>query len=248
VIPPPGFEWVQHRCTTVLVRADVRDWVVPLLDAADRAWQGYDARPVAGGRGGARIVVGAQGHAVVVRPYRRGGFPARVLRDTYFGWNPRPFRELCATEALRRRAAPVVEVYAAAVRWRLPGCYRGWLVSRYVPGAASLWAWLSAAPAPAERRVVFARVGQALRRLHERGGQHPDLNLNNILVCGGANAPDVVFIDFDRAQASARGRSAAADFARLRRSAQKLDPHGSHVATADFEQLEAAYRGGGTCV
>jgi len=247
VIPPPGFEWLHGRPTTLLVRADVCNWVVPLLHAAEGDWRGYDTLPVAGGRGGALVVRGPQGHAVVVRPYRRGGLPARLLHDTYCGWSPRPFRELCFTEALRQRGAPVVEVYAAAVRWLIPGCYRGWLVSRYVPGARSLWAWVSATPAPPERRAVFRQVGHALRRLHDRGGQHPDLNLNNILVCGGPHTPEVVFIDFDRARPFARGRTSAADFARLRRSAQKLDPRGEHVAAADFEDLEAAYQAGGAC-
>src|SRR5206468_874564 len=145
-----------------------------------------------------------------------------------------PFRELYAMEALRQKAAPIVEVYGAAVHWLIPGCYRGWLATRYVPGARSLWTWVLAAPSTAERNAVFRQVGHALRRLHASGGCHPDLNLNNILVCPGTQGPNVLFIDFDRAHAPLRRQAVQADLARLRRSADKLDPRGERVTRLDF--------------
>lgn len=242
VTPPPGFEWVRDGRMHSLVRTDVRVWLVPLLRAARTHWDGYATRPLAGGRGGARIV---PAHNVVVRPYRRGGLPARLLHDTYFGWNPRPFRELCVTAALRDRGAPVAEVYGAAVEWLLPGCYRGWLATRYIGGARTLWDWASQ-PAPAtERAPVLRGIGKAVRRLHECGARHPDLNANNILLCG---ASDVVFIDFDRAHVgTGGGEDGRPDLDRLWRSLRKLDPESRCVSAADFELLRAAYREGPAC-
>jgi 3-deoxy-D-manno-octulosonic acid kinase len=245
VISPPGFEWVREQRTTALVRSDLRAWLLPVLHAADGDWRAYSTRELPGGRGGTRLV-SSGGSQVVVRPYRRGGLPARLLHDTYFGCSPRPFRELCATEALRRQGAPVVEVYGAAVRWRAPGCYRGWLATRYLRGARTFWQWACTAPPADERDAVLQCVGAALHRLHDRGGRHPDLNLNNILVCrcdDAGGTPDVWFIDFDRPRlAAAFGHSPASDLARLRRSAHKLDPQGRYVTTADLARLEAAYR------
>lgn len=227
----------------LLVRADVQSWLVPLLHAAREEWAGYTTRPLAGGRGGARVV---PAHQVVVRPYRRGGLPAWLLRDTHFGWNPRPFRELCVTAALRERGAPVVEVYGAAVVWRFPACYRGWLATRYVDGARTFWELVSAAPsAIASHGQVFGNIGRAIRRLHECGARHPDLNANNILVSPAAG---VLFIDFDRARLAANnGDAPARDLDRLWRSLRKLDREGRHVTAADFELLRAAYRDGSTC-
>ena len=241
--PPPGFELVRDGRLHLLVRADVQSWLVPLLRAARAQWAGYATHPLVGGRGGARIVLA---HHVVVRPYRRGGLPAWLLRDTYFGWNPRPFRELCVTAALRERGAPVVEVYGAAVVWRFPACYRGWLATRYVDGARTFWEWVSAAPsAIASHGQVFADIGKAIRRLHECGARHPDLNANNILVSPAAG---VLFIDFDRARLAANhGDAPARDLDRLWRSLRKLDREGRHVTAADFELLRAAYWDGSTC-
>jgi hypothetical protein len=180
-VTPPGFEIIRDRSTALLLRADLRDWLLPLLRGWGNSWAGYETRALATGRGGTRLVR-ATGHDVVVRLYRRGGLVAWVLHDTYFGWRPRPFRELETLVTLQQHGASVVEVYGAAVHWLLPGCYRGCLVTRYLAGSSTLWEWVAGAPPPAVRARVFAQVGRAIRRLHDLGGQHPDLNLNNILI------------------------------------------------------------------
>jgi len=224
-----------------LVRADLRSWLVPLLRAAPHEWAGYTTRLLAGGRGGARLV---HAHDAVVRPYRRGGLPARLLHDTYFGWTPRPFHELCAMATLHGRGAPVVEVYGAAVEWLLPGCYRGWLATRFIEGARTLWEWASATQPGPERAPLWRDVGKSIRRLHDCGVRHPDLNANNVLL----GPTDVLFIDFDRAHISAVNHGGhAADLDRLWRSLRKLDPQGHHVTAADFETLRGAYREGNAC-
>jgi 3-deoxy-D-manno-octulosonic acid kinase len=242
VTSPAGFEWEREGRLRLLVRADVRDWLVPLLKAARAGWGGYLTQGPPGGRGGARIV---PEHGVVVRPYRRGGLPARWLHDTYFGWRPRPFCELFVTAALQERGAPVVEVYGAAVEWMFPGAYRGWLATRYITAARTLWEW-AAKPTPTkERAALWADIGKAVRRLHACGARHPDLNAHNILL-GPTN--DVVFIDFDRARiGDGRDCQRAADLDRLWRSLRKLDPDGQLVTAADFEGLRAAYHEGPPC-
>ena len=228
----------------MLVRSELRSWLLPLLRAGESDWAGYETRALAGGRGGTRVVR-ADGHEVVVRPYRRGGMVASVLHDTYFGWQPRPFRELATLAGLRQSGAPVVQVYAAAVQWLVPGCYRGWLVTQYVAGSQTLWEWLSADPQSPQREQVLAQVGRAIRRLHDCGGAHPDLNLNNILIgvrSAAMELPQVVFIDFDGPR-----RAPQANLARLERSARKLDPGGTRITAADLDTLRAAYAAGVAC-
>ena len=243
---PPGFARVRSGAWTLVVADETREWMVPLLLAAETGWRGYGSEPLAGGRGGACVLRGAP-RVVVVRPYRRGGLPARCVRDTYFGWTPRPFRELRVTEALRRRGAPVPPVLAGAVHWRAPACYRAWLVTEYVPDSQNLWQWATH-HAGAANAHVFAAVGRAIRCLHEAGGRHPDLNLHNILLCPsahGTDVPRVLFLDFDRARLDpSRLRPATAELDRLTRSARKLDPTGQCVTGADLRALRAAYAEG----
>jgi 3-deoxy-D-manno-octulosonic acid kinase len=244
VTPPAGFERLDAGAAIWLLRTQARDWLIPFLRAGGTGWAGYERRPLAAGRGGS-FAASVAGHEIVVRPCRRGGLVARLLHDTYWGWRPRPFRELQLVEALRRRDVPVVEVHGAGVRWLGPACYRGWLVTRYVRGARTLWEWVSAGGVPAaERTAVLHAVGQAVRRLHDAGARHPDLNLHNILVAAaGGTGPEVWLIDFDRpALAAGAYAGRTADLARLRRSARKLDPAGARLTAADLECIEAAYR------
>ena len=246
---PPGFEFVRERSTTMLLRTDLRGWLLPLLQAWRDDWAGYETRALATGRGGTRLVRAA-GHEVVVRPYRRGGLAAWVLHDTYLGWRPRPFRELETLVTLQQRGAPVVEVYGAAVHWLVPGCCRGWLVTRYLAGSHTLWEWISGTPPPPLRARVLAEVGRAVRRLHDSGGWHPDLNLNNVLIAPtpeAADLPKVVFIDFDRTYAQRLRRTPLADLVRFERSARKLDPTGLRLTSADLETLRAAYAADAPC-
>ncbi len=238
---PAGFVRVRSGAWSLVVAAETREWLVPLLLAAETGWRGYGCEPLAGGRGGACLLRGTP-RAVVVRSYRRGGLPARCLRNTYLGCAPRPFRELRVTEALRRRGAPVPPVLGGAVRWLAPACYRAWLVTEYVPDSQSLWTWATqqGGAAPTD---VFASVGRALRRLHDAGGRHPDLNLHNILICPAADgAARVLFLDFDRARVDpSRFRPATAELDRLTRSARKLDPAGLCVTDTHLRALRAAY-------
>jgi hypothetical protein len=81
-----------------------------------------------------------------------------------------------------------------------------------------------------ERWTLVRRVGQAIRRLHDAGVEHPDLQVRNVLLC--QNPPDrVVVIDLDGARfhgaASPPARVRASNPARIVRSAVKeglLDP------------------------
>src|SRR5512139_2475619 len=123
---------VQDRHWTLLVQRHRRPWLEPLLRNVERLAAAYPTQPLPGGRGGTMRVTAA-GHETVVRPCRRGGLPALVLHDLYFGRRPRPFAELTAMETLRQRGVPVVEVYGAAVHWVGPWWYRGWLVTRFLP-------------------------------------------------------------------------------------------------------------------
>jgi tRNA A-37 threonylcarbamoyl transferase component Bud32 len=131
------------------------------------------------------------------------------------------------------------------VHWLVPGCYRGWIMTRYVREARTVWEWAAGGTPGGGRGTVWRQVGTAIRQLHQAGGQHPDLNLHNILLCPEAAAKPVVLVDFDAPRLPTLFRNAAADLARLRRSARKLDPEGTHITADDIDQLLAGYRGAG---
>ncbi len=241
MLTPDGFELVRANRIVMLVRSEAREWLVPLLLAGARDARALAAHSLAGGRGGA-FHVRVNAHEVVLRSCRRGGVPACVLRDTYFGCVPRPFREVNLLTTLRRRGAPVVEAMGASVRWVLPGCYKGWVATRYVLGARSLWEWATGTANQWNRGAVWRSVGRAIRQLHDAGARHPDLNLRNVLLSSDGDTPAVWLVDFDRPWL-AGGRRPQADLLRLERSARKLDPRGQWVTKADFADLHTGYAG-----
>src|SRR5204863_4215101 len=130
----------------------------------------------------------------VLRWYRRGGVIRHFVYDRYFGWTPRPIRELAVTAAVIASGVPAAEVLAARVD-RLPwGWYRGAIVTREVPDAATFADELRRRPAGDARTAVLMAVGRAIGELHDQGVHHRDLNANNILVNSSGAAPRVYFI------------------------------------------------------
>ena len=220
------------------MRAEFSAELEHLFDAAASDWCGYNPTSIADGRGGS-VVVAPAAHVphLLVRRYLRGGLPARFVRDLYIGVRPRPFRELRITQSLYERGAPVAEPYGAAVQWLFPGCYRGWLATRFIDGARTLWRWLrDESPSAAERQAVFDELARGIRHVRSLGIQHSDLNLHNILICPPANR--VVLIDFDRAcEGTVDAADLTTELARLRRSARKLDPEGRVISDADLQRI-----------
>lgn len=227
---PAGFALIRAGRLRLMVRDGIPE-VAELL----RRWARGDlppARALPGGRGGVGAFPLRPDLAVVLRPYRRGGLVGRVNRSRYLGIAARPFGELRAAARLAAAGVPTPEALGAAVLWDAPGLYRGAFVTRELWGAANLWRFLQQAPA-AQRGVACAAAAAVIRRLHDAGARHPDLNLQNILVRRGNAGIDAWIIDLDGlrfTRITPRHRRAA--FERLCRSIRKLDPE-SAIITLD---------------
>jgi 3-deoxy-D-manno-octulosonic acid kinase len=231
--------WAEQA--VVAVRREVRRGLVR------REWQAeldailegrLSTEPIGGGRGKTVRAMTSSG-AVIIRRFRRGG-AMRWAGETYFGGTPRPLSEFWVLLRARRRGLAVPDPVAAVVEPGALFTYRGLLVTSEISGAAPLWDHLR----NRSDAEVPERLARSLRRLHDGGLNHPDLNLKNILVVGGEDRPDFAFVDLDRArlattpiQKSARRRA----LRRIRRSARRLDPERTLVNDAWLERLERSY-------
>jgi tRNA A-37 threonylcarbamoyl transferase component Bud32 len=238
VTVPGGFVRLDRGDVRVLVRQDLATtlgrW---LLDRAPAEPPGTTR--IQGGRGGARVLRVADGPWVVVRPYRRGGWPARIVRESYVGCRPRPFRELAVAVEARARGLPTAEPLAASVAGRL--VYRGVLVTAEIASARPLLEALRGLGGDADRIAVASAAGRSVGAAHRLGLVHADLNCDNVLVVGPPGPVSAYVIDLDRARL-ARGRVPdrlrASSLARLGRSLRKLDPDARLVP----ERLRLAFR------
>jgi 3-deoxy-D-manno-octulosonic acid kinase len=155
---------------------------------------------------------------LVLRRYLRGGLVARVSKDRYL-WlgedRTRAFREFRLLAELLDRGLPVPRPVAARyLRGRLG--YRGELVTERLPDTASLAErWLAGETGDADWQLA----GRCIRRFHDAGVQHADLNANNIMLDrrGG-----VWLLDFDRGRLRAPGPWRERVLARLARSLEKI--------------------------
>jgi 3-deoxy-D-manno-octulosonic-acid transferase len=222
------------------------------------AWQARGAwQPTPAGRGSAGFI--AHGTAgLVLRHFRRGGLMARWLHDSYFGRRPersRAMREFALLSQLRAAGLDVPRPLAA----RMQRCgllrYRADLIVERLPGTRSLAEWLGAgkaraAPPPSMPLAAglqashWQAVGAAVRRLHDAGVDHVDLNAHNLLLDKQGRT---WVIDFDRCRRRAPGRWREANLQRLARSLNKLaqqDPQLAFDSNRDWAELMAGYRRG----
>lgn len=239
---PEGYERVEHAGATIVLRSDLRE---ALLAAGVADPVGLIARQPASDKAGraalGRVTLEGEG-PVLVRALTRGGLLGKLVKR--LSWDPaRAENELVVSATAARRGAVVPEVVAAVTRG-VAGGYEHGLASRELVGARDLVAILRQERGSARGRALRA-AGEAIRRLHEAGVDHVDLNLKNVLIDGEGRG---VVIDLDRCRMGAGplGEGARrANLLRLYRSWIKLrvaEP--DSVAERDPLRLALAYAGG----
>jgi 3-deoxy-D-manno-octulosonic acid kinase len=235
----------------VETRLDTRDGAMlfdaTLGDVANDDWfepgrwpSSATAAQVAGGRGGVIFLRDGE-RRWVLRHYRRGGAVATLLGDRYL-WTgedrTRAFREWRLLRQLEAWALPVPRAIAARYR-RTALCYRADLITEQLPSTTTLARTLALAGVDDSR---WRSIGKCLKRFHERGVQHADLNAHNVLL-GGDDS--VFLLDFDRGRVRARGGWEEAVLARLQRSLLKVtrDLPPGRFDENDWRALRAGYDG-----
>lgn len=186
------------------------------------------------------------GETALVRRYRHGGLFRKFTGDIFFTWPPRPFRELAVTLEARRRGVPTVEALGAWVE-RVGGpFYRGWFITGELKGALDLWDALRGELFSAsERKILLEAAARSVRRMHQKGVYHEDLNLKNIVVRREDDRIVGYIIDLDKAKLFSgeisAGRSGR-NLGRLLRSVRKLDPEGRRFSPQAWDLFLRSYR------
>jgi 3-deoxy-D-manno-octulosonic acid kinase len=205
-----------------------------------RYWQSHGAIVgEARGRGRALILQGPDGR-ILLRHYLRGGLIAAVSRDRYV-WrgehSTRPFHEWRLTYRLHRAGLPVPAPIGARYL-RHGATYEGDMITEFLPDTESLAQRLAAGTLSI---ATWIAVGRVLRRFHDFGLCHADLNAHNILL----RASEAVYlIDFDRGSLRRPGLWRDVNLVRLRRSLEKIDatlPQ-ARLSETEWHSLLSGYR------
>lgn len=217
-----------------VVEEAYNDWFEPAF------WRERQrVRGVAQGRGSA-VFVEAEAETWVLRHYHRGGFMARFVND-YYAWrglaSSRAFREWQLLAELYDDGLPVPRPIAARVH-RHGLCYTADILTAYLEDTRSVDSMLHAGESLGDR---WQDIGATLRRFHDRGVHHSDLNVRNILLDADER---VYLVDFDKGCLRPPGAWKQANLKRLQRSLRKTAletgvPYDDEV----WSRLEAGYAG-----
>jgi 3-deoxy-D-manno-octulosonic acid kinase len=235
---PAGF--VRHMIGPVeLVCADYAADVVRGILAESTLFEYAEHHPTAralAGRGVAyAATLPANVERVVVRHNRHGGLFAPLTRDLFRPPTRAPY-ELRTSERLRRVGVPTPAIVGYAIYPAPLGCCRVDVMSREVPDSFDL-STLLVDRDEARRREAWFAARRLLDALSEVAARHHDLNVKNILLRHGADGGfDALVLDVDRVEfVSDSGEAAAANVARLMRSAKKWQM--KHRAPITDEEL-----------
>ena len=133
----------------------------------------------------------------VVRHARHGGFLAPLLGDRFAG-RPRFYREVALSRRLAGDGVRTPDVLAG-VRYRAVPGYRADVATEQVAGVDLVEVFFGEQPPAGSPRVAaLEALGRLVRRLHDLGYVHPDLQLRNLLLADpGGPEPQAWLLDID---------------------------------------------------
>ncbi|OED64519.1 3-deoxy-D-manno-octulosonic acid kinase [Vibrio splendidus ZS-139] len=203
-------------------------------------WQQQDA--ISGSAQGRGITwfIQLDGIQAALRHYRRGGLFGKLVEDQYrfSDWeSTRCAMELNILKALANAGVNVPKPIAArAIKSGL--LYRADLMSERIPNAKDLVDVLVNGPIDAD---VYRRIGQEVRKMHDAGVNHTDLNIHNILL---DDSQRVWIIDFDKCGHQAGDDWKEGNLNRLKRSFLKeVNKRQIQWQEPDWELLLQGYQG-----
>lgn len=196
------------------------------------------------GRGSAWFIEAPFG-PVVLRQYLRGGWVAKISRQSYFFSTvsrSRPFREYHLLATLYDLGLPVPRPVAALCK-HSGIISTGAIMTARISSAQTLADVLpgnSGDPEPGAE--LWKDIGKCIRRFHDAGVWHADLNARNIMLDAGQQ---IFLIDFDRARFTPGNPvNGKGNMDRFKRSLSKLWPRGEISAMQPaWDQVMAGYRG-----
>ena len=247
-VVPKSFSLTKKGKTVLLLKEEYRDLLLRqgIEDIEGFLQRNRQVSHYLEGRTSHPSVSLADGIRIVFRHYTHGGLLGAILGDRFLSGS-RSFQELALTEEVRSCGIPTVQPVGALHRPTLSPFYRAYLFSLEIPRARNLIQYFQetgthTAPESLSQKRKFIRLaGLLLRRFHEAGFFHGDLQLKNILVAEN----QVFLIDFDRSyrKPSLTLKERMRNLLRLNRSVEKWKRLGLPVTRTDRWRFFLAYAG-----
>jgi 3-deoxy-D-manno-octulosonic acid kinase len=193
---PPGFQLIRSQQGFLIVHERLRDAFTEggFTDAA--AWLArLSSTPGQSGRG-ASAVVQLGGASLRIKQLRRGGLAAGVHGERFHD-RRRLLDNLELPLVVGERGIPTAAPRALLIESTLGAGFRGWLATEELSGMYDAADLVRRDPQRADRRWLPAM--SLVRRMHDAGIEHRDLNLGNLMIADEAERQPAI-VDFDRAR------------------------------------------------
>ena len=177
-----------------------------------------------------------------LRHYYRGGLFGKFNRDTYYFSTleqTRSFAEFRLLERLYQAGLNVPKPIAAKVEKTGFCGYRADILTEKVENARDLTALLQQETLP---KASWQAIGNMIRKMHDLGICHTDLNAHNILVQQQNNEQKVWLLDFDKCGEKSGNSWKQGNLERLKRSFLKeVERMGISFTDENWDWLMAGY-------
>jgi len=252
--PPAESVSLNKEPVFLTLRADVANRLLAMgIEEPARMIERAGGEAVEGGRGGVQLVPFGEGR-LVVRHCRRGGLIGRLLGDLYLG-RGRALREWRVSDAAAKGVL-TPRIVALVQRRAFGPLFRADVVSVEVEDAIAGGDYLGWFPAAAnrevlrEKRQIIEAVAAAVRRMHDAGLYHGDLNASNLLLRRAGGKLEVHILDLDRSRMMRRvgPRRRRHELMRLNRSLMKMRLDPCPIDDEDRLHFLHAYTGGDDAV
>jgi hypothetical protein len=196
---PEGFETLRTDGTMLVVAAVRRESILSAgLDSPENWQRASDRRGSGAGRGGISRLRLTDGTTAVLKQMRRGGTLGAMWRERYAGTRRLLDNLRMPLEALKR-GVPTAPPLAMLLVSGPPGLYRAWAAFQEIEDAPDLTVYLRSDDPPTLEEIDD--VAGVVRKMHQEGIEHRDLNLGNLLLRRRPGEPAEAFVvDLDRAR------------------------------------------------
>jgi hypothetical protein len=234
--PPDGFTVERSGATTLVTATDLS---AALVQRGLNTAEGWISLLQQGQRGAGRGVTATlklpSGVCLRLKQLKRGGMTRHLWRDRLPGRRRLMENLSIPLEAITRGIATPKPVALLLLKGP-PLLFRGWIAFEEIAGATDLIERWSSGHRPSTDELAISM--QLVKRMHDAGIEHTDLNVGNILLRASATGePEAFVIDLDNARLHPSALALAArqrSIRRLERSylkwcsghdlASKLDP------------------------
>lgn len=166
--------------------------IEPLFKARSIDGEDLETGKPQGGRGKA-IFFDYKSHKLITKHYYRGGLIAKILHDKYFWFglsNTRAYREMHLLNKMQNLNLPVPKVFAAQIiKHKIFYCED--IITYRIENAVSLVEMIGQ-----EKKEIWEKLGEVIKKFHNANIYHVDLNAYNILIAEN----EIYVIDFDKAK------------------------------------------------